>query len=238
VNEVPYEFAQAGGYFGPTFTSVFFFENVFWRVVVPVVFGTHVQVNMLESLVAMPVGLRQHLVQSVAAQECYKAHWVDCLDYDQGRGYFNAQPPSAPETQLVVAADRDLLSTIADLAQDAPNSNAMHNARLATEKALKAFLCFRHRFTVDEVRTKFGHDVKKLATQVVACDPESELAQLLPAVRSFAPHRDRYANRIYSRSELWTVYQCAQFANSSLMRVLTPHNQRSHMGLKQPFHVP
>jgi hypothetical protein len=50
VNHLPYEFVQAGGYIGPTFTAVFFFENVFWRVVIPLVYGRP-SVNIMASLV-------------------------------------------------------------------------------------------------------------------------------------------------------------------------------------------
>jgi HEPN domain-containing protein len=234
VNDVPYEFVQAGGYFGPKFTAVFFFENVFWRVVIPIVYGTP-SVDIMRSLVAMPANLQQHLLQNARSREDFKAHWADCIDYDQGRNCFMMQPPNDPATDLVTSADRDLLSTIADLSQHEPNSNAMHNARLSTEKALKAFLCFRHGFSVEMVKKQFQHDLEGLAGEVVARDPQSELAQLQPEVRGFAPYSDRYANKEYSRPELWAAYRRAQFAASSLMRVLTLYNQRSAMGSQAGF---
>ena len=234
MNDVPYEFVQAGGYFGPTFTAVFFFENVFWRVVIPIVFGTP-SVNVMESLVAMPPNLRQHLVQNTRSREDFKAHWADCIDYDQGFDCFMMQPPNGPATELVTSANGDLLSTIANLSQQEPNSNAMHDARLATEKVLNAFLCFRHGFTVDRAKKQFDHNLEKLAAEVVARDPQSDLAQLQPEVRSFAPYSGRYANKQYARPELWAAYRRAQFAASSLMRVLTPYNQRAAMGSQAAF---
>jgi hypothetical protein len=228
VNDVPYEFVQAGGYFGPTFTAVFFFENVFWRVVIPRVYGA-VSVNTMASLIAMPASLRQRLVQNAGTRKAFTALWADSIDYDMGRDYLMMQPHSDPAFELVTSVDRDLQSTIADLSQERPNSNAMHNARTTTEKALKAFLCLRHGYTTQAVKKQFQHDLEKAAAAVVARAPQSELAQVQPYIPGFAPYADRYTDRQYSRPELWTAYRCAQFAASSLMRCLTPFNQRSAM---------
>ena len=204
MNDVPYEFVQAGGYFGPKFTAVYFFENVFWRVIIPIVYGP-TPINIMASIVAMPPNVRQRLVQSARARDDLEAHWADCIDYDQGRDFFFAQLPTNPATELVASVDRDLLSTIADLSQQEPNSNAMHNARLATEKALKAFLCFRHGYTIQAAKTQFQHDLENAAAEVAARDAHSELAQLHGQVGAFAPYSDRYRNRQYSRPELWAA---------------------------------
>ena len=34
MGDIPYEILQQGGFIGPRFRGVFFFENVFWRVVI------------------------------------------------------------------------------------------------------------------------------------------------------------------------------------------------------------
>ena len=230
MNEIPYEYIQGGGYFGPKFTGVFLFENIFWRVVIPIVIGTP-SVNTVASLVAMPDDFKRRLIEDVRKRELYKAYWADCLDYDQGRHYFSMEPPKDPAVELVASVDRDLLSTISDLAQPEPNANAMHNARLATEKAMKAFLCLRHSMTIAAVRKDFQHDLGKLAAEVVKRDPQSEMAELVPEIGNFASYSDRYADRPCSRLELWAAYRCAQFAASALMRALTPYNQRAAMGL-------
>lgn len=94
---------------------------------------------------------------------------------------------------------------------------------------MKAFLCFRHGFTIKTVKKQFQHDLEKLAAGVVTRDPQSEMARVQPAVRAFAPYNDRYTERQYSRPELWAAYRGAQSAASSLMRALTPYNQRSAM---------
>src|SRR3984957_16135322 len=146
MNDVPYEFVQAGGYLGPDFTSVFFFENVFWRVVIPLVYGTPM-VNTIHSLVAMPAQVRQRLVQNESTRQAYKLHWADCLDYTYGRDYLRAVPPNGDTSAFIAALDRDLCSALADLAQQQPNANSIHHSRLATEKSFKALLCARHAHT-------------------------------------------------------------------------------------------
>ncbi len=225
---VPYEFVQGGGYFGPTFTSVFLFQSIFWRMVIPIVYG-RVRVNILDCLIAMPVQIRQHLMQHDSSRRACMLHWADCIDYDQGMHEFLMRPPAHPAAELVRALDRDVRSTISDLAQEQPNSNAMHDARIATEKALKAHLCFHHGYTIEQLKKQFGHDVAVLAADVAARSPKSEFTAVKSMVGVFAPYRDRYAEVAYSREDLWAAYSCAQFTASSLMRSLTSYNQRTVM---------
>lgn len=226
MGSVPYEFVQYGGYLGSQFTSVFFFENVFWRMALPIVYGERVPVNVLNCLVTMPEHIRGHVLQDDATCIAYRLHWADCIDYCQGMEAFFMQPPNHPAAQLVHAMDRDVRSTIADLAQEQPNSNAMHHARAATEKALKAYLCFDRGYTVNELRKQFNHDVGALAAEIFAGKPSPEFASIQPKVAVFPPYSKRYAELAYSRQELWEAYSCAQFAASSLVRTITGYDQR------------
>jgi hypothetical protein len=40
MENIPYEVLQQGGFVEPRFTGVFLFQNVFWRVAIPLVAGT------------------------------------------------------------------------------------------------------------------------------------------------------------------------------------------------------
>jgi hypothetical protein len=195
--------------------------------VIPIVFGENVPVNVLNCLVAMPDHIRRHLVQHDATRRACMLHWADCIDFDQGMYEFLMQPPEHPAAELVRALDRDVRSTIADLAQEQPNSNAMHDARIATEKALKAYLCFHQGYTIEQLKKRFSHNVETLAADVATRDPSAELAAVQSKISVFAPYSDRYAAAAYSREELRAAYSCAQFASSSLVRTLISHNQRS-----------
>ncbi len=232
LDNIPYEFVQGGGYVGPDFTGVFFFENVFWRVVIPiVVVGQGYPVNVVASLIAMPEPVSRRLVKGNKSSE-YKLHWADCFDYDYGRNHVRMQPGSAESTDLIESADRDLLSTIADLSQHEPNSNAMHNARMATERALKALLCSRYGYTLDRLKKGFGHDLQALLAEVISKEPTTELSEVRLEIDQFRPYDERYKGLTYSRQELWTAYRVAQFTTAALMRTLTPYNQRASMGVK------
>ena len=70
MDEVPYEFVQGGGYVGPDFTPVFFYEDIFWRVRIPLLFGS-ISVNTLNSLIAMPPEVKGRLKQDPIVREDY-----------------------------------------------------------------------------------------------------------------------------------------------------------------------
>src|SRR6185312_7083558 len=138
MNEIPHEILQGGGYIGPTFTAVFFWRNIFWRVVIPIIYG-RVAVNLLNAMPIMPVDWKRELIEDPRASQEYKALWTCAYRYD--RAMHEVQHIQLPEflKNLLYSADRDLRSTVSDLCQREPNSNAMHSARLGTEKVLKAF---------------------------------------------------------------------------------------------------
>lgn len=222
---IPYEFIQAGGYFGPKFTGVFFFEDVFWRVTIPLVFGDHVPVNTLDSLESMPPAVRHRLI--TYERKSFLLHWADCIDYSQGIEHMIAVPPSADVVNLAAAAHRDLISAIGDLKQESPNANAMYHSLQATEKILKAFLCGRHGVVPTVLKRDFSHDVGKLITKIQEVDPSSELCSIRPDV--FPPYAGKYVASSHSRRELWEAYQTSQFACAAVIRVFSPYNQRSAM---------
>lgn len=223
--EIPYEFLQAGGYVGPSFMSVFFFEEIFWRVAIPLGYGSF-QINVLESLPVMPIQFKERLVHDPISADAYKRHWADCQDYAVGRSTTELQFASSAAGEFFAALDRDLSSAVADLSQKKPNSNALQHSRLATEKSMKAFLCARHGFTVETLRKQFGHDIDKLAAEVESRAPGSELATIKARTFVLGEYSDRYSSKTHSRGELWSAYRCAQSAASALVRCLNPSYKR------------
>lgn len=147
MGDIPYEALQGGGYVGPRFTGVFFFQDIFWRVVIPLVYGT-CGINMLDALAVMPVETKRHLTANPNARREYMFLWADCIDYDMG---FQDLGFTLDRTsflnEMIQSTERELRSTINDLSQKHPNSNAMNSARNCAEKALKAFLCHHHKLT-------------------------------------------------------------------------------------------
>src|ERR1022692_4503762 len=141
MGDIPYEVLQQGGWVGPRFRGVFFFRDVFWRVVVPLVWGTR-SINALDGLAVMPAQIKQRLVSVPKTRDEYLLLWADCVDYDMGfQDLAPTLDPASFLNEMVQSVERELQSTIADLCQERPNSNAMYSARNCTEKALKPFLC-------------------------------------------------------------------------------------------------
>src|ERR1017187_9257343 len=88
MGDIPYEVLQQGGWVGPRFRGVFFFRDVFWRVVVPLVWGTR-SINALDGLAVMPAQIKQRLVSVPKTRDEYLlqhflrdiAHHFNLTDY-------------------------------------------------------------------------------------------------------------------------------------------------------------
>lgn len=226
MGDIPYEVLQQGGFVGPDFHGVFFFQNVYWRVVIPVVYGT-VQLNPFSALATMPSQTRQYLESNNQRRREYLLLWADCIDYGLGFGAaidnLNAKPFVE---EMAKSVDRELRSAIAELCQKNPNSNAMYSARHCTEKALKGFLSLQSGLTAERAKSEFGHDLGKLMKEVKDLHPNSELISIENQLGTFAPYQDQYSSRSFSRDELWHAYRLAQFAAAELARAVSGRNLR------------
>lgn len=238
MENIPHEVLQQGGFVGPRFAGVFFYRNVFWRVAIPVVFGT-TQVNLLDALRIMPLETKRELSGRPDQIREYLRFWADCYDYDTGyqrskslvsRGSFI--------DEMIESTERELNSAVSDLCQQRPNSKARHSARDATEKALKAFLADRAGLTDSEAKTRFGHDLVKLSTEVARQAPSSPLAEVQNHLDVFAPYADRYTSKAYSRTELWHAYRLAQSVAAEVLRAITGVNQLSQILASPLFRSP
>jgi hypothetical protein len=129
--------------------------------------------------------------------------------------------------ELVQSVERELQSTIADLCQQRPNSNAMYSARNCVEKALKAFLCFHNKLTAEQAKSQFGHRLDRLISEIGRLHPASGLRTLQGQLDAFAPYDGRYSGRVFSWLELWQAYRLAQFAAGEVIRSITGRNQRA-----------
>jgi hypothetical protein len=227
VGDIPHEALQQGGFVGPRFRGVFFFKNVFWRVVIPLVFGT-CGIKPLDGLAVMPEETKRHLLSNPGTRDEYLLLWADCVDYDMGfQGASRRLDPTSFLNEMVHSVDRELQSTIADLCQQRPNSNAMYSAMNCAEKALKGFLCFHDNLTMEQAKSQFGHKLGKLVREIHRLHPASELGAMEQQLDAFAPYSARYTDRVFSRPELWRAYRVAQFAAAELMRSITGRNVRA-----------
>lgn len=227
MDDIPHEFLQQGGFVGPRFHGVFFFQNVYWRVVIPLVFGT-CKLKPFDALATMPAQTKQYLISHGKKKREYVLLWADCIDYDLGFQTAAANPSqNAFLNEMIVSVDRELRSTISDLCQQRPNSNAMYSARNSVEKAFKGFLSFRDNLTSKRAKSQFAHDLDKLMKEIGRLYPTSELLTVQNQLGVFAPYQGRYTTATFSRVDLWTTYRIAQFAAAELTRAVTGRNQRA-----------
>lgn len=227
MGDIPYEVLQQGGFVGPDFHGVFFFRNVYWRVVIPLVFGTR-KLNPFDALATMPAQTKRYIESNDQRRREYVLLWADCLDYDFG--YITARnnlSANAFLNEMVTSVDRELRSAIAELCQKKPNSNAMYSARHCTEKVLKGFLSLQSGLTAERAKSEFGHDLGKLMKEVKDLHPNSELISIENQLGTFAPYQDQYSSRSFSRDELWHAYRLAQFAAAELARAVSGRNLRA-----------
>lgn len=227
MGDIPHEVLQQGGFVGPRFRGVFFYQNVFWRVVIPLVLGTR-SISAPEGLAVMPDGTKQRLFSIPEERDRFLLLWADCVDYDVGFQETSRRlDPASFLNEMVQGVDRELRSAVSNLCQQRPNSNAMYSARNCTEKALKGFLCFHDNLTRERAQSEFGHRLNKLMAEIHRIRPNSQLSTIEPEFAAFAPYSDRYSSRIFRREELWHAYRVAQFVTAELMRSMTGRHMRA-----------
>ena len=132
VGDIPFEVLQQGGFIGPRFTGVFFFEDVFWRVAIPLVYGRPT-VNAINALRVMPAEMKQRLCSVRNTVREYLLLWADCFDYDTG--FIDSHATFTAGSflgEMIESTERELTSAIADLCQQHPNSKAMHSKGVLT----------------------------------------------------------------------------------------------------------
>jgi hypothetical protein len=227
MDNIPHEILQGGGFIGPRFTGVFFFEDVFWRVAIPLVYGTRA-VDALDALRIMPREIKQRLFTRENALREYLLLWADCFDYDTGFQDSHAIAAAGSFLgEMIDSTERELTSAIADLCQHRPNSKAMQSARDATEKAFKAYLAYHTNLIHAHAKKQFGHKLDKLIQEVARHTPQSPLLDVGKHLDAFAPYDDRYSSTTYTRPHLWRAYRLAQFTAAEVLRSMTGRNQRA-----------
>jgi hypothetical protein len=226
-DNIPHEVLQQGGFIGPRFTGVFFFEDIFWRVAIPLVFGTP-NVNTMDALRIMPPDVKQRLCARRDTVREYLMLWADCYDYDTG--YQDSHTIFATGAflgEMIESTERELTSAISDLCQQRPNSKAMHSARDATEKAIKAYLAYHANLTPERAKKHFGHKLDIVIQEVTRHAPTSALVEVQKDLDAFAPYEDRYTSSTYTRPQLWRAYRLAQYTTAEVLRTITGRNQRA-----------
>lgn len=216
---------------GSLFTGVFYFDGHFWRVAIPVAYGT-VQMNAVDSLIDIPGSIRKWLMESQKNLFEYCALWVDVMDYGYGMNDLrNGGGVSGFAAQLATSADRELRATVQLLTESArqPNPKAMETARMATEMFLKAYLAAHAGLTESDAQKRLSHDLAKAAERCQLVVNQGEFGAIARAVVLFPAMGDRYEGKTYSNETLWQAYCTAQLSGTTFVRSMTDRDSRPQM---------
>ena len=216
---------------GSMFTSTFYYDAFFWKLEIPLAYGT-VQLSALDSLTQMPVPVKDQLQRNHPMMWMYMQLWVDSLDYgfginDLGRG---AQLPlmgnQAFAAQLTASAHRELSASVGLLTETrTPNAKALESERMATEMFLKSYLALHGSMTERDAKG-FGHNLEELVKACKLAHGRTDLDELLQHMKVFPPIGARYEGVDYENSRLWSGYAVALRTGVTLIRSLTDRDSR------------
>lgn len=209
---------------GPAFRGAFYYDAYFWKVDVPIMYGT-VNLNPWDCLKGLPDTLRVRLKSDRDGALQYLAVWADCMDYGLGRDDIFQTLSASFGKDLFISANDQLEATVSLLFERPPNPRAAESARMATEIFLKSFIAL-HRGLAEDGARKIGHDVKAALCQCLHVQPSSEIRKLEGLLDLLPPIDSRYKVMQYHPGQLWDAYAVAQFAGSAVTRSLTDRNAR------------
>ncbi len=220
---------------GAMFTSLFYFDSYFWKVDVPLAYGT-VQLNALDALREMPEVIRDQLQRSTPTLWVFIALWVDSLDYafgfeEVGRGSrLPAIGNVAFAEQLITSAHRELTATVRLLTEERrPNPKAMETGRMATEMFLKAYLALHGSLSELHAQRKLSHDLEKALAECESARPHADLSDLRQFLGLYPQIGARYQALSFDSHQLWSSYATALRSGVTVIRSITNRDSRSQI---------
>lgn len=213
---------------GSLFTGVYFFDAYFWKVSVPVAYGT-VQLNALDQILELPKSLREQFLADRLLLTDYMALWVDAMDYGYGMEDIRGGRKLAGfAAELAASGDQGLRATVRLLTESRQASpKAMESAALATEIFLKAYLAAHAGLTESEAKTRLYHNLSKAADECKRTGGSVEFDQIANMSSVFPPLGERYKGSGYDNRTLWLAYCVLQFTAVTFTRSLTDRDSRA-----------
>ena len=210
---------------GSLFDGAFYFDAYFWKISVPVGFGTF-QLNALDSIENFPDFLRNQLAADRWQLTNYVSLWVDVTDYGYGIHDLRGGKLSGFAGQLASSADRELRATVRLLTElRRTNPKAIEAARMATEMFLKAYLAVHT--GLDELQAKrISHDIRKAVERCKRVKGLLDFEEIAKRIGVFPAIDSRYESKVYDDVQLWQAYCVAQFTAATFVRSLTDRDTR------------
>jgi hypothetical protein len=215
---------------GSMFSGVYYFDAYFWKVSIPIAYGT-VGLDARNSIENLPDTIRKQIMEDRSQIVDYLLLWVDILDYAYGiDDLLRSGKLSGYSLQLSASADTELRATVRLLTESRQASpKAMESARMTTEKFLKAYLAAHAGLTDTEARKRLSHDLSKAAKECKQVKGQVEFDRIGEMVKVFPVIGSRYGGDNYDSQTLWLAYCVAQFSATAYIRSLTDRDSRAQM---------
>ncbi len=213
---------------GSLFTGVYFFDAYFWKVSVPVAYGT-VQLNALDQIPELPKSLKQRLLADRLLLADYLALWVDAKDYGYGIDDIRRGRKLAGfAAELAASGDQGLRATVRLLTESRHASpKAMESAALTTEIFLKAYLAAHAGLTESEAKNRLGHNLSMAVDECKRFGRIIEFDQVAKMLSVFPPPGNRYKGSDYDDRALWVAYRVSQLTAATFTRSVTDRDSRA-----------
>lgn len=220
---------------GAMFTGAFYYDSFFWKLEIPLGYGT-VQSNALDALSQMPPPVKEQLQRDHSMMWKYILLWVDSVDYGFGISDldYGIRLPSIGNqgfaAQLTASAHRELTASVRLLTESrSPNAKALETGRMATEMFLKAYLAMHASLTEEDAQKKFGHNLVKLVSDCKSARGQIELDDLAQYMKVFPPIGSRYEGLEYENQQLWSAYAVTLRTGVTFTRSLTDRDIRGQI---------
>lgn len=226
------ENSKADAHFiGALFEGAYFYDATFWRLVIPVFYGT-VKLNGLDLARDMPDAIKESLKRDVKEFWEFASCVADTTDYAVGFEEIHARKgESELLLQLLRNADAQLRSCTAGLLAQRPNRSVIQAGRLATEIFMKAILCKKGNASAASIK-KLGHDLGKILNAAFTATKSQDLKRLEPYLSVYPEIGNRYTGTEEEPRFLWHCYRVALAVGSTVIRLLTGRDTRPQLGLQ------
>ena len=213
---------------GVLYESCCFYDATFWKVVVPIGYGTF-KLNALEALPEMPHSVKNALMSDPPSRLNYMLFWADCVDF--GYGYDDMIKLNREDKfglEMLRASYEELQAAKSMLLEHRINRRAMMASRMSTEMILKSYIAMKVGLS-DQEAMSLGHNLEKSFHRFIEAAGNIKLKALEPLTAVFPEIHRRYEGQRHNPSDLWLAFGFAQTLAAYLTREFTDRDMQSQI---------
>jgi len=222
----------------PMHVGSFMFRDVFFPLRIPVIYGTPA-INPVELLLDITDFQKRWLFNDEATGLAFFDQFIDLMDFAYGLDDFEKSSSSERTKELWRLAKRQLEAGAAAILGSFDVYAVIQNSCIATELFLKGVLSEKTGMSDDQLRKKYGHEIKELVLAVsdilTEIDGErlSSVVEKLPSYTNSRyydiqdPNSRHYDVRGFSRRKVGELIMNTQYIAGEVLRQFSNRNTRS-----------